>query len=275
LGGLAAGLAVGIPATLALGDALGIGVGYGACIATLVAGWLTVYTLEKVPPLTGPAPGLLVLESAPYIVFGSAFGVMLLEPHLLGWFGAGMSGMPALRTLELSLLLALPPLLLVSGMSDRIVRSFWASAERRQRFEGPAGFRRSTTFFVRRQLTHYTYVLATMSALLVVAVEGAVALGFSSVSQLVFLPGVGAFLLIGVGQLGAMLMLGLGLLAQPVMALLAGIAVVAAAGAPVAAFDFRLAAPAFLVGAAAFAALSLRACLRLRGEADYDYAKAF
>ena len=79
------------------------------------------------PRATGP----LLLDSAPYLFFGSAFALFLIGPHLLGLDGRRRRHViDRVTTLELSLLIALVPVVLATGVSERVLRSFWTSPAR-------------------------------------------------------------------------------------------------------------------------------------------------
>jgi hypothetical protein len=271
------GLALGLAAGLQAGTLAGLAVGYGVIVAALAAGWGYFYPRDGVPALRLPSVGAAVLEALPYVAFGSAFAILLLEPHLLGWFGdSSANRIQRLTILELSLLLALPPVLLATGVNERIMRRFWEFAKERQRGDGAEAFRRGVLDFHRHGLTLYVLTLGGLSLATVVGVELIVyAGGLESVSQLVFVCGVAGFFLLGLGQFSCLFMLSLALPGRALRPVVLGLVVLSTVGIPLSLIDFRLSALAFALAAAAFAAAAGVSCVRVLGEAPHRYATAF
>ena len=142
---------------------------------------------------------------------GAALRPLLAVPHPLGWFGEGGGNtLDRLLTFELSLLLALVPLLLATAVGDMILRSFWqVAADLRDEQRGD-GFRRGLMRYIIRGLARYVLVLGALTAATVAGVEVAVRAGrLDDLSLPVFLFGLAAFRLLGVGQYASTFMLGI------------------------------------------------------------------
>jgi len=275
--GLASGLACGVAIGLAEGATLGLGIGYAVSGITLLAACLFVYRRGEERSFKLPPPSLMVLEAAPCIAFGSVFALLLIEPHILGWVGSTqLERLRAVRTLELSLLLALPPVLLASGVYEQILRSFWVfSKERRQR-DTAIYFCRALTRFHRSKFLLYAAALGALSIAVVAAVEIASALGeLTMLDQLVFLCGIAGFFFLGLGQFSCFVMLSLSQPNAALKAVLGGVVFQTLIGIPLIVVDFRLAALAFAFGAAHFALLSWTSCRRVIADAGYHFATAF
>jgi hypothetical protein len=278
-GVLAGGLALAIGTGVAFGTPAGIGIGYGATVAVLVVAWCVYYPYRRQSTLLPRATGPLLLDSAPYVFFGTAFAMFLVGPHLLGWLGAGEgdgSVIDRVMTLELSLLIALVPVVLATGVSERVLRSFWDVARTLRRETAADGFRRGVRSYVLGGFVRYAVVLGALSLATALVYEALVlssALDHSS--QLVFLAGLTAFLLLGLGQFGCLFLLGLSLPGRAVRSLVTGLLVLGALGLPLALVDFRLAAVGFAVAAAVFAAAAIAACLTVLAEIPRRYSTAF
>jgi hypothetical protein len=271
--GLVAGGVLGVR----LGATVGLAAGYGVALAALLVSWRRANQAGQGVRSALPRASLLLLEGAPYIAFGSAFALLLVEPHVLGWVGRFPGAeRTALGRLELSFTLALPPVLLASGLYERAMRTFWTFARARRQHDDPTGFRHAVAAFRRRELRRYAIALAAVSAANVGVVEAVRHAGdLHAVSQLVFTCAILGFLLLGVGQFNCLFMLSLAQPRPAVESVLAAVLVLTAAGIPLVTIDFRLAAPAFVAGAAALAAVSSARCRRVAGNADYHYAAAF
>ena len=276
-GVLAGGMALAVVSGIALGTPAGIAIGYGSTIAALVVAWCVYYPYRRRTTLLPRATGPLLLDSAPYLFFGSAFALFLIGPHLLGWAGAGGGTLiDRVTTLELSLLIALVPVVLATGVSERVLRSFWDVARTLRRENAADGFRRGIRSYILAGFARYAVVLSTLSVATALAYEALVLAGaLEHGSQLVFLAGLTAFLLLGLGQFGCLFLLGLALPDRALKSLLTGLFVLGALGAPLALIDFRLAAVGFAVAAAVFAAAAIAACLTVLAEIPRRYSTAF
>jgi hypothetical protein len=273
---LIAGLGLGIVAGVQLGGEAGVAIGYGATVVLLVGAWAYAAPREIERRVRLPA-GVGIVEAIPYVCVGTAVAVLIAVPHPLGWFGGGTeTTFDRLLTFELSLLLALLPLLLAAGFGDRILRTFWTFAEALREENSVDGFRRCVTGYVLRGLASYILVLGALSFLTVLAVELAMREGrLDDVSRLVFWCGLGGFLLLGVGQYCSTFMLGLSLPRQALGPLLVGLAVLAVLGIPLSERDFELAAVAFVGAAGAFAVAATIACIDVLIEVPRRYSTAF
>jgi hypothetical protein len=276
-GVLAGGLALAIGTGVALGEAAGIGIGYGATVAALVVVWCIHYPYRRQTTLLPRATGPLLLDSAPYVFFGTAFALFLVGPHVLGWLGTGGGDViDRVTTLELSLLIALVPVVLATGVSERVLRSFWDVSRTLRRETAADGFRRGVRSYMLNGLVRYATALGALSLATAVVYEALVLSGaLEHSSQLVFLAGLTAFLLLGLGQFGCLFLLGLSLPGRAVRSLVAGLVVLGALGLPLALVDFRLAAVGFAVAAAAFAVAAIAACLTVLAEIPRRYSTAF
>jgi hypothetical protein len=273
----ALGLALGLLTGSLAGALVGIPLGYLVCIAGLVVGWRRVFSGNPAKRLPLPAIGPLVLEAVPYMAYGALFSVFFLEPHVMGWLGPGPgSTLDNLRTFELSFLVALPPVLVASGVHEIALDAFWMFTQRCKWRGDRASFNTNLARFHLRQTWQYAAALAVVTALAVVMVETIVILGgLEELSQLVFLCAVLAAGLIGFGQFHCLFLLSL---ARPRIALaatLVGIATVTVMGVPLMLVDFRLAAAAFVGGATAFSVTAWFGCRKLLVDGDHHYATAF
>ena len=273
---LAAGLGLGITAGFQAGGEAGVAVGYGVTVVLLVAIWAFIHPRYIERRVRVPV-GLAFAEASPYVLVGSAMAVLLAVPHPLGWFGkGGGTTFDRLLTFELSLLLALVPLLVGMGFGNKILRRFWDFAAVAREQDSVDGFRRGATRYVLRGLAGYAFVLCGLSILTAVAVELAMREGrLDDVSRLVFWCGLGAFLLLGLGQYCSTFMLGLSLPRQALGPLLVGLAVLVVVGLPLSERDFELAAVAFVAATAAFAAAATIACIDVLSEVPRRYSTAF
>lgn len=275
--GIALGLLVGALVASRAGADAGLATGYAVALSVLALAWRRSSGGVSEGRLRLPAPGLLLLEAAPYVGFGSLFALLLIEPHVLGWEGrVEGSRMGALGTLELSFTLALPPVLIASGLGERTMRAFWTFARARREQDDPEAFCDAVSTFRRARFRRYAFALACLSAAVVAGVEVARRLGsLHGVSQLVFLCAVVGFLLFGLGQFNCLFMLGLGRSGPALASALGAVIAVSALGVPLASVDFRLAAVAFAGGATVLAATSSVLCARVVRAADFHYAAAF
>jgi hypothetical protein len=273
---LASGVAVGALVARANGATAGVVAAYLVIVLGLALAWASIWPRTQDPRPRTPR-GVAALEMAPYLVAGTLFAVLIAVPHPLGWFGEGGRGvLDRLTTFELSLLLALVPLFVAAWIGDTILRSFWLLAAD-LRDEGSAdGFRRAVRRYVLTGLARYAILLAALTAATIATVEAALHAGrLDDFSRPVFLCGLVAFGMIGIGQYWTAFMLGLALPGRATLALVAGITVLASAGPPLSRIDYRLAAAAFAAAALVFAVVATVACLRVLRESPRRYSTAF
>lgn len=266
----------GMAVAVAFGATAGLAAGYLAALGLLLGLWLRTYGAGDGAVFPLPGMGLFLLEAMPYVAYGSLFALFLVEPHVIGWEGhSSLHGRSTLTALELSFTLALPPVLLASGLYERFMRSFWSFVRERHE-DGRLAFRGTVAAFQASQLRRFAAIVLGLSAATALVVEVAIWRGdLSAVSQLVFLCGVGGFLLLGVGQLSCFVMLSLSRPGPALRSVGAAAVVLSAVGWPLASIDFRLAAPAFLLSCGVFATSAQYRCRRVIQAADYHYANAF
>jgi hypothetical protein len=278
VGSLVLGLVAGVAAGATLGGTVnptpGLIVGFAVAVLALGTCWVRVYFAGDGRSMRLPAPGLMTLEATPYIVFGSLASLLFFEPHVLGWLGTtDESRLSTIVTLELSLTLALPPLILVTGVHHLVMESFWMFATSRADKRDAAGFSEALRFFHERSLTRYVVVFAFLSGAMVATVETTVLLGgLGNLNQLVFLLGIASFFALGLGQFNCLFMLTLARPGRASMPVFGGLVVVTAVGIPLAFVNFSLTTIAFALGASAFAMLASVRCRDILSEADYYYA---
>lgn len=267
--------------------ALGVGVA-AALVVMLVAAGRVFGTGGSAPPL--PSRGDLVVESAPYLAYGLAFMAFLLEIHVLGWAGdvsAAASRMDAIAALEVGLTLALPPVILATGVAERALRLFWLRARELQDdvpASAPRRYGSSLRAFYVRHLLVYLGASAAVALVMTAAVELALRSGWLAEwvslpdvasTELVFVAALLAFWLVGWAQFNCMFVVNLGRPAEALPPVLLGMVVAAVTGVPLVAARYDLAAFAFVAGAAAFAWASSVGCRRVLEDADHRYATAF
>jgi hypothetical protein len=274
----AVALGVGVGALVGFedGPVAGVAAGYGATVLGLAAVWAHARPRGHEPRLRPPR-GAAAVETAPYVAAGLLFAVFVAVPHPLGWFGeGGRNTLDRLLTFELSLLLALVPLLLATAVGDIILRSFWEVAADLRDESSVDGFRRGLMRYIIRGLVRYVLVLGCLTAATVACVEVAVRAGrLDDLSWPVFWFGLAAFGLVGVGQYSSTFMLGIALPGHVLVPLLTGVVVLTAVGVPLSSNDYRLAAAAFAAAALAFAVVATFTCIRALRESPRRYSTAF
>jgi hypothetical protein len=230
-----------------------------------------------------------VLESLPYFAYGGAFLAFLLEVHVFGWLGArpaGMSRLDAIAALEVGLTLALPPVILASGLAEHTLRLFWLEAKERQDTVAARSRRRygrALQAFYDRRLFDYLLTSAVLALVMLAAFELAlrsawlderVTLPDPEATEFVFVVALLAFWLVGWGQLNCMFLVNL---ARPTLAfgpVLMAMGVAAVTGVPLAAAGFQYSSIGFVAGSAAFVWASSFNCRQVLAAADHHYAMA-
>ncbi len=297
--GLAAGLGVGVMVDWAAQPFstwhLGFGTiaGFTVTMTTIVTAIMASATSTK-PGKSAkqvlPSIGYMTYEAAPYFAYGLLYMVFMLIPHLLGWYG--MTNTADLRlwiiqSLEGGLTLALPPLLLASGVAERTLRLFWQHAQTVQRAtsgQDPHLFGRSMLRFYRGQLMRYLVVLTIISIVAYFIVQWS--LRTSLVTNWLGLTNIGLFMLVLQTSLVCYFLLGWGVfncmfiltLSRPGMtmrALLPAIVVTLAVGLPLSlAVHFTYTLVAFIAGALTFVVISSKTVNEVLEAADYYYSSA-
>jgi hypothetical protein len=294
--GLVAGLVVGVmtdratapllSAHLALATVVGFGVTMGLTLHAVKRGLDTKASGRparvKLPPIA-----YMVYEAAPYFAHGSLYMVFILIPHLLGWFGALGMGQErgwALSSVEVGLILSLPPLILSSGVAEHTLRQFWLRALAAQAITPGRDHRQFgsvLTEFYRQQLERYLIVLASTSAMVYIVFQLALGSGLlaswlpsSSLNATRFFFYIGLIIygLLGWGLFNSAFCV---TLARPTLALravLLGIGIVVVTGVPLSlGVNFSCAAIAFIAGAITFVVASSWAVKKVLESADYYY----
>jgi hypothetical protein len=283
-GGLAAGSGVAwaVRGEVRTDATLGLLTGLAVALLLLAAAASRLYPRGREKVVLLPA-GLLLLEAWPYALFGSGLIFFFVEPHVVGWFGnvpADSSRVDAISSLELSLVLALPPVMLATGVVERVFAELWPAAEKLQETGNRERFVAAVGRFHRRRQRRYLAVLGALSFVAAGLFELAHRAGWleawsPGASRLVFLSGLIAFFFFGWGQMNCLFILSLAKPGPALTPISSGAAVVILLGVPLALTDFRLAAPAFAVGAAVFAVTALAKSRTVMANADYHYATAF
>ncbi|MBA2298709.1 MAG: hypothetical protein H0W14_11815 [Actinobacteria bacterium] len=283
-GGLAAGSGI---AWAVRGDGgtdatVGLLAGLAVALLLLAVGASRLYPRGREKIVLLP-PGLLLLEAWPYALFGSGLIFLFVVPHVVGWLGsvpAGSSRVDAISSLELSLVLALPPVMLATGVLERVFAQLWPAAEKLQQTSDRERFVAAVARFHRRRQQRYLTVLGALSFVAAGLFELTDRAGWletwsPGASRLVFLSGLVAFFFFGWGQMNCLFILSLAKPGRALTPISFGAAVVILLGVPLALTDFRLAAPAFAVAAAVFAVTALAKSRTVMASADYHYATAF
>lgn len=276
---LVTAVAAGVAVQLLVASALtGVAVTTGFALLLLLSG-VARDALAKGDTIPLPKSSLLVNEGVPYALYGFGVMIFLLGPHALGWLGAtdGVSRLRVVTSLELSLFVALVPLLLATSLLEPLLRGFWTRTRALEESGGAVAFRLGVASFHRQRIAIYVLVLSGLSALTVFAFEVLIrGTGAGrSVSSLVFLLAVVAYGLLGFGQFSCLLMLSLGEPRLAAASIAAGIVVSYAVAAPLALLDFRYVAIGFVAGAAAFVLTATYSWRSLLHRADHSYATAF
>ncbi len=298
-GWMCVGLGAGVVAALLTRQVAGSGtggqlflaltIGLGAALAVMLAAGRYLYGAHN-DEVALPPRGPLVLESVGYFVYGATFMAFLLEVHILGWLGAkpaSQTRLDAIAALEVGLTLALPPVILASGLAERTLRLFWIRAKDQQEHVAADRTRRYgralQTFYYRR-LAAYLVTSAALAVAMLVAFELALrsgrlaswlALPDLGPTEVVFVAALVAFWFVGWAQFNCMFVLNFGRPEQAFRPVLLAIAVVGLTGIPLGATWFVYTAFAFAAGAAVFAWVSFYNCRRVLAAADHHYAAAF
>jgi hypothetical protein len=294
--GLAAGLVAGVmtdratasllDAHLALATIVGFGVVMGLTLHAVKHG-LDAKASKRPVRVKLPPIAYMVCEAAPYFAYGVLYMVFILIPHLLGWcgvLGLGQERGWALGSVEVGLILSLPPIILASGVVEHALRQFWLQALAAQPITPGSDLRQFgsvLTDLYQQQRERYLIVLVSTSAVVYVVFQVALDtgllatwLGLSNldVVKYFFYIGLIAYGLVGWGQFNCAFCV---TLARPTLALRAvilGIGIVVVTGLPLClGLNFAYAAVAFLAGAITFVTVSTRAVKKVLESADYYY----
>lgn len=237
-----------------------------------------------------PLPHLTV-NLAPYFVYGVTYSVGVLVGHAGGMIGrlpAGMTRIQGLAQSELALTLALTGYILGVGMAERTMRRFWQRVKVYQRqvsAETPGEFRAVLRDFLTQERAQFTRALGVSSAVVLVAVGGAVSasanrvllgLSWDATTLLIFIAGLAGYGLLAMGVFDSMFLI---TLSRPLYALKAlGISAVTTLLVSVVAgllISYAFGVAGIIVGSAVFLWFTRRALGRIMRHADYYYYASF
>ncbi len=298
-GWVSVGLAAGLLAALAAAESVlgtaglrlvaAAGLGVVVAIAVMIGAQLRIYGSGGEAAKL-PSRSHLLVESGAYFAYGAGVMFLLLEPHLLAWFGADAGGLGRLQKIaavEVAFTLAIPPVILATVMAERTLQRFWLYAKEQQRDVAARDrlrFGSELRAFYTRDAGLYLAAGGVLAVLMLVAVEFAlrsgrlaewVALPSPGATEFIFVAALVSFWLVGWAQFNCMFVLNLARPEQALRPVLAGMAVATLTGIPLAFAGFEYSALAFVAGSATFALWSLRTCRRVLADADHHYAAAF
>ncbi|MFN8487917.1 MAG: GT4 family glycosyltransferase PelF [Caldilineaceae bacterium] len=296
---LGAGLVTGImtdllwspltPAHLTVATAVGYAFALFLILRALQRG-LAAYQPDKPAPATRlrlPTFAYLLSEAAPYFGYGALYMVLILLPHLFGWFsglGAGQTRAWAITAVEVGLTLSMPPLVLASGVAEHALRHFWQYAPTLQALtngEQIACFGKTLRQFSQRHRNTYLLTLAGLSLVTHVAFTASVRLGLLTkwlgllnFHQLTFIfdGGLLAYGLLGWGLFHCMFCVTLGRAQCALQAVQWGLLFLLLSGTPLLLFHYQYSVIAFVCGALAFALTAQRAANQVLRTSDYHFA---
>lgn len=123
-----------------------------------------------------PATPHLLVNLAPYFVYGVLYVLLVLAGHVVGWVGrapAGMDRMSVVATTEIGLTIALGGIILAGGVAERTVARFWQLVKVYQQqvaLARPADFSHRIQSFYRREYRRYLAAVTLCSTIVVTAV---------------------------------------------------------------------------------------------------------
>ena len=188
----------------------------------------------------------------------------------------------ALSSVEVGLILSLPPLILSSGVAEHALRQFWLRALAAQAITpgcDPRRFGSVLTEFYRQQLERYLMVLAGTSAMVYVVFQLALSSGLLAswlrlssldTTRFFFYISLIIYGLLGWGQFNSAFCVTLGRPTLALRAVILGIGIVIVTGVPLSlGLNFTYAALAFIAGAITFVAASSRTVKKVLESAEY------
>jgi glycosyltransferase involved in cell wall biosynthesis len=296
---LATGLVVGVLVSLAVAPFWNGHLIVASVVGYSVAMTLMIYVFSqglnkrlvgkpaKASKVNFPSNAYLFQEAWPYFAYGSLYMILFLLPHVLGWIGglaAGEARALAITSVEIGMTLAMPPLILVSGVAEHALRLFWRVAPAMQ--ENTPGeqvplFHERLVEFYRRHRMNYILTLVTLNILFMLGFWVATDLGMwgawphlvsSAPASFIFDTSLIAYALLGLGLFNSMFCITVGRPQLAVRALLWGIAVTILVGAPLCAISYQYSALSFIFGAAVFAFVSWRMVSQVLNLMDYHFA---
>lgn len=304
------GLAVGVALIVGALRALGLLIGQYPWImlaATLLGfgGALSVMALatrrelarrSAASPVSGhrvvlpPTPHLLV-DLAPYFVYGLLYVLLVLSGHIAGWLGAvpaGVDRMSAVTAVEVGLTIALGGVILAGGAAERTVARFWRLVkifQLRTTPAQPAEFCRLMQAFYRREAVRYAGILALCSALMTGALlallawanrYGMAIVPWSPETQMILALGVLGYGIMALGVFQCMFMITLSRPGMAGQAIVIGIAATLLVGiAAGRSMGYPYSALGIVFGALAFTLAARQNLHRIMRYTDYYYYASF
>lgn len=237
-----------------------------------------------------PLPHMIV-NLAPYFVYGITYIVCVLAGHVGGWIGklsTGMTRMQGITQSELALTLALTGYILGVGVAERTMRRFWQRVNVYQKLvlaESPGNFGTTLRDFIHKERAQFTWALSLCSAAVLVTVIGAVnvsanrvvlGLSWDGTTILIFVSGLVGYGLLALGVFDSMFLI---TLSRPLYALKAlGISTAVTLLVSITAgllISYAYGTFGIIVGSAIFLWSTRRALVDITKHADYYYYASF
>jgi hypothetical protein len=274
--GMAGGCAAAVVASVQYDGVTGLEVGWVTAVVALAGAWVVIVWRQSAPGVPIPAAPLLLREARPYIAYGTIFSFFFLAPQISYWLGEGRDGsLQGLEAVQLSLLVALPPLLLAAVAHTGAIKRFirWVHLDADEL--APPGFRVVVALRHRRVVRENLVLVVVGSALTVLVVETVMIFGrLTDLNEVVFVWFVLGFGLLAVAQFTCLTMISLSCVEPAARAAVRGLCVLLA-GLAVAPFGTMVESAVFALAAFVFALAAARECKAVLAEVDYRYATAF
>ena len=274
--GMAGGCAAAVVASLQYDGVTGLEIGWVTAVVALAGAWVVIVWRQPAPGVPIPATPLLLREARPYIAYGTIFSSFFLAPQISYWLGEGRDGsLEGLEAVQLSLLVALPPLLLAAVAHTGAVKRFirWVHLDADQL--APHGFRVVVALRHRRVVRENLVLVVVGSALTVLVVETVMIFGrLADLNEVVFVWFVLGFGLLAIAQFTCLTMISLSCVEPAARAAGRGLSVLLA-GLAVAPLGSTIESAVFALAAFVFALAAARECKAVLEEVDYRYATAF
>lgn len=238
-----------------------------------------------------PAMPHLLVNLAPYFIYGVLYVLLVLAGHVVGWVGrapATMDRMTAVATTEVGLTIALGGMILASGVAERTVARFWRLVKVYQQqvsMTRPADFSQRIRSFYRRELRRYLAAVVVCSALVVTTVltgvawfssRGVAMLPWNEATLLFMLFGAAGYAIMAAGVFQCMFMITLSRPGMASQAVLIGIAVTLAAGIIIGQLGaYQHSGLGLVLGSLAFSLAARSRLDRLLGHTDFYYYASF
>lgn len=268
----------------------------GALFVMLLVIWRSLAQRTTASPvgkqrMVLPALPHLVVNLAPYFVYGVLYVLLVLSGHVSGWIGRtpeGVGRMDAVTTTEIGLTLALGGVILAGGVAERTIGRFWRLVKVHQleaAVSQPAHFRQAIDAFVARERKRFagvlllcnTAVVAGVAALVAWSVQSGVAsLPWSRETTVVLVWGTIGYGLMALGVFDCMFMITLSRPGMAIRAVTLGIAATLLVGLLIGQLaTFHTSAVGLVVGNLVFLAAAHRNLGALLKHMDYFYYASF